>query len=255
MSAWIPMRSDLGDDPAVITIATVCGLPRPHVVGCLHAVWIWFDRHTTDGRAKIKVEHVDELAAVPGFAKAMESAGWLSVTGDTVSIPRFGRHMSRSAKKRAQTARRVARHRERKCNATSVTGASPTAENSRAEKRTEENPDSAGRRPTQSTPRQRFAGGRRKGAEPLGCLAQDVCADAAGAVAKNGRNPPAVRAEIQCLLGDRGCDESFRAVVAKGANTRLVGQLAARFDCEKAKIVNPGGWWREELRRAGVKGI
>lgn len=255
MSAWIAVRIDLADDPAVVAIAASLNLPRQHVVGCLHAVWAWFDAHTASGQAAVKAAFIDELAGVPGFAKAMESAGWLSVTGDTVNIPRFGRHMSKSAKKRAQTARRVARHRQRKCNAGSVTAALPTAENSRAEKRTVEKPDSAGGRPAASTPKERFAGRRQKGPVALGCLVGDVCADAAGAVAKTGPNPSSVVTEIQCTLGDCGCDASFRGVVARCADIRIVRQLAARFDREKAKIANPGGWWRTELRRAGVKGI
>ena len=48
---WIPMRVDLADDPAVISIATATGLDELAVVGRLHRLWSWANRHLTTGAA------------------------------------------------------------------------------------------------------------------------------------------------------------------------------------------------------------
>lgn len=130
--AWIPMRTDLEDDPAVIAIAATVGLPEDHVVGKLHRLWSWANEQTRNGNARGVTENwIDNKVRCAGFARAMSAQGWLSVTERGVSFPKFDSWNSQSAKERAVTARRVAKHRSRKSNATTVTRRVPTEENRR----------------------------------------------------------------------------------------------------------------------------
>lgn len=127
---WLKMRHDLPDDPAVIRIAAVFGIEEDTVVGKLHRLWSWVDRHTTDGHADgVSLPWVDRLVRLDGFAVEMVRVGWLEETGSGLAFPRFDRHCSDTAKARALTKNRVERHR----NAASVTDALP-------EKRREEVP-------------------------------------------------------------------------------------------------------------------
>src|SRR5690606_10968131 len=63
------------------------------------------------------------IARMPGFAAAMIEAGWLVSENGILRLPDFDTYMGKSGKKRAQTARRVSRHRNAKCNASDVTDA------------------------------------------------------------------------------------------------------------------------------------
>lgn len=127
---WLKMRHDLADDPAVIRLAAACALDEDAVVGKLHRLWSWADRHTTDGHAEgVGLAWVDRMARHQGFAAEMVRVGWLEETGQGLAFPRFDRHCSDSAKARALTKNRVKKHR----NAASVTDSLP-------EKRREEIP-------------------------------------------------------------------------------------------------------------------
>lgn len=99
------MRLNLGDDPAVIFIATETGLDQDAVVGKLHRFWAWVSEHSTDGlMTNVVQDFVDRLIRTPGFAAAMVKAGWLGTDKKGLIIPKFDRHMSESAKKRAVNA-------------------------------------------------------------------------------------------------------------------------------------------------------
>ena len=110
---WLPMRLDLADDPAVIAIfsKTDC-VDEAHVVGKLHKVWTWFNRHTTDGYARgVTPEWFDRDIGVTGFTQAMIDVGWLEVDEGGVRLPNFEEFNGASAKKRLQSARRMAKKR------------------------------------------------------------------------------------------------------------------------------------------------
>ena len=128
---WIKMRHDLPDDPAVIKLAeeTAC-VDESHVVGVLHKLWSWADRQSRSGHAPgVTVSWLSRYLVVPGFTDCLQEVGWLRVTKSGIQLPRFGRHNSESAKKRALAARRQVTHRSHKRNAGCVT---------REEKRREE---------------------------------------------------------------------------------------------------------------------
>lgn len=136
MQDWIKMRIRLSDDLAVISIAAALKIDSDLVVGKLHKIWGWANENcNANGNApSVTDAWIDRYVNMPGFARAMERAGWLTITDDGVVFPRFARHNSQSAKHRAVTANRVAHHRET-CNASSVTDALRTAS---PEKRREE---------------------------------------------------------------------------------------------------------------------
>jgi hypothetical protein len=109
---WIKMRTDLGSDPAVIRIRRATGVDADAVVGKLHRLWSWSDAHTADGYAAgLDADWVDELAGCPGFAAAMEEAGWLEVDANGVRFVNFERHNGQTAKVRALRKTRMERLR------------------------------------------------------------------------------------------------------------------------------------------------
>lgn len=134
--AWIPMRTDLEDDPAVIAIAEGLNLETDHVVGKLHRLWSWANQQLRDGNASGVTESwVDRYVGMVGFAHMMAQQGWLVVHERGIHFPNFDAWNSQSAKERAVTARRVAVHRLKKCNAPTVTKTVPTEQNNTEEKK------------------------------------------------------------------------------------------------------------------------
>lgn len=144
---WIPMRTDLLEDPAVIQIAAALGLDEYAVAGRLLRLWSWANHHTTDGYAAgVTPDWIDRYISTPKFASAMLDAGWLRLRSGAVEFPNFERWNSSGAKKRVMTSRRMRRFRGDRgdargdasgsapSDAPSVTSASP-------EKRREEKKD------------------------------------------------------------------------------------------------------------------
>jgi len=129
---WMKIELDLPDKPEVHYIAGALNLDSDAVVGKLIRVWQWFDKHTTDGNAfGVTFALADRISGVTGFGEAMGLAGWLEQKDMTLTMPRFERHTSESAKKRALTAKRAAKHREKSnanSNAGSVINALPREE-------------------------------------------------------------------------------------------------------------------------------
>jgi hypothetical protein len=121
--SWIKVRTDLHEDPAVLSMAATLDIPEVHIVGCLVRFWSWADQQTVDGNASgVTGSWLDRFVGVPGFTAALSKAGWLVSDEAGLHIPKFDRHMSQSAKTRALTSTRVSRHR---CNASSVTQTLP----------------------------------------------------------------------------------------------------------------------------------
>lgn len=111
---WIAIRCDLATEPEVIAIADATGLDEFAVVGRLHRLWSWANRHTTDGNARsVTFSWIDRYLQHDGFAQAMESAGWLEMSTSGVTIPHFDRFNSQSGKQRLLTAKRVSEHKRK----------------------------------------------------------------------------------------------------------------------------------------------
>jgi len=117
---WIKMRVDLADDPAVVSMASVLDMPEDEVVGKLHRLWAWADRHTTDGTAPgITSKWVDRYIC-SGFSAAMLAVGWISFPDNGVAFPNFDRHNGESAKRRGEAA--IRQRLSRKSRDMGVTG-------------------------------------------------------------------------------------------------------------------------------------
>lgn len=139
--SWIKMRSDLDTDPAVIQLAEHYGWKEHVIVGLLHKLWVWADRQTTDGVIPgVSANFINRYLDVSDFAQQLEKVGWLEIQGEgaiagadaqnagakcasagaktraksAIVFPNYDTHMSKSAKNRAKTARRVKRHRDSK---------------------------------------------------------------------------------------------------------------------------------------------
>jgi hypothetical protein len=126
---WMKIELELPDKPEVHAIAGMLNLDSDSVVGKLIRVWQWFDKHTTDGNAYgVTLSLPDRITSVTGFGEAMMLVGWLEQNDKTLTMPKFDRHTSASAKTRALTNKRVEKSR----NAVTVTKALP-------EKRREDN--------------------------------------------------------------------------------------------------------------------
>lgn len=102
---WIKMRQDLRDDPAVIGISSALNLDEDMVVGKLHRLWSWADKHSSDGTApSITPRWVDKYVSQPGFADAMVKVDWLEFNDYGVIFPNFNKHNGQSAKIRSDAA-------------------------------------------------------------------------------------------------------------------------------------------------------
>ena len=119
---WIKVEENMPDKPEVYIMAARLGIDPDSVSGKLLRIWAWASRNcNADGVTSVTVKpHLDRVTAVTGFTDAMVEAGWLVVDGVSLRFPNFDRHCSQTAKDRANTNRRVSRHRTNR-NGSSVT--------------------------------------------------------------------------------------------------------------------------------------
>lgn len=138
---WIKFENSLPEKPETLAITAAMGWTDPDLtVGKLMRLFRWFDQQTTDGNAaRVTPALLDHVLGVTGLTHAVESVGWLTVTDGGISLSKFDRHNGESAKQRAQTAKRVAKHKGNAKangigNAPGVTSALPKEEKRREEK-------------------------------------------------------------------------------------------------------------------------
>ncbi len=104
---WIKMRTNLWTDPRVVRVSNTLKTGRTQIIGGLFRLWSLGDEHSEDGVLQgYSAKFIDQECGLPGFAKALQSVGWLSISHDSVSIPRFEEHNGQSARRRAQDAQR-----------------------------------------------------------------------------------------------------------------------------------------------------
>lgn len=109
---WMKVELELPDKPEVHYMAGVLNLDPASVVGHLIKVWAWFNKHTEDGNAYGVTRLLcDRITGVTNFGEAMVLAGWLEEHDKTLHMPKFDRHTSESAKKRALSAARQSKFR------------------------------------------------------------------------------------------------------------------------------------------------
>lgn len=108
---WIKFETATPDKPEIWLIAESAGIDPDAVVGKLLRIWIWFDQHTETANApSVSKLTLDRLVGVSGFCNRVISAGWMHEKNGQISLPNFDRHNGKTAKNRALTAKRVAKH-------------------------------------------------------------------------------------------------------------------------------------------------
>jgi len=108
---WIKFETSTPDKPEVWQIAESANIDPDAVVGKLLRIWIWFDQHTETANApSVSKLTLDRLVGVSGFCNFVISAGWMHEKNGEISLPHFDRHNGKTAKNRALTAKRVAKH-------------------------------------------------------------------------------------------------------------------------------------------------
>lgn len=116
------MRTNLDTDPKVVEMATLLNVDEFQVIGMLWRVWCWADQHSLDGNAiRVTCVTLDRFTRCKGFSDALRKVGWLDGRDNAITFPRFAEHNGQTAKKRAETNKRVSKHR----NAIGVTKALP----------------------------------------------------------------------------------------------------------------------------------
>lgn len=123
MTPWIKVEHTTPDKPEVVAMAAALGIDQDAVFGKLVRLWIWADANSVNGNALTVTEAwIDRHTHQPGLARAMRACGWLMGEDGNLTFPDFDRHNGSSAKERASTNRRVAKHRG---NASTVTNVTP----------------------------------------------------------------------------------------------------------------------------------
>jgi hypothetical protein len=103
---WIPIDCNLGTKPEVLEVAAVTHEPIEVVVGRMVRLWSWAWHVTADGIIRVPRSM---LATVAGgdetFWSAVERAGWLASTDDSITIPGWEERFGNAAKRRLLDAR------------------------------------------------------------------------------------------------------------------------------------------------------
>ncbi|MCB1745513.1 MAG: hypothetical protein KDK91_34425, partial [Gammaproteobacteria bacterium] len=76
--------------------------------------WSYADRYAVDDMIPMGPELVDAIVGLDGFCEAMTSVGWAEVVDGGVRVPDYQVHNGDTAKRRADGARRVQKHRSNK---------------------------------------------------------------------------------------------------------------------------------------------
>ncbi len=121
---WIPFDHDLPDKAEVLAIMEKTGTSLADTLLRLCRMWIWFDRHTLDGKCNAfgVTGLLQKCGGDKQFWGAVAAVGWLLITEDGLEVPKFAERFGSSARRRLLTAKRVAIHRGKKvCNAKCVT--------------------------------------------------------------------------------------------------------------------------------------
>ena len=109
---WLKFDKSTPDKPEVWAMAEILGIDPDAVIGKLLRVWSWFDEQSEEGNApSVSKMLLDRKVGVTGFCDAMIKCGWMDSIDTGVSLPNFDRHNGKTAKNRALTAKRVAKHK------------------------------------------------------------------------------------------------------------------------------------------------
>lgn len=124
MSGWIKIEKSIETDPRVIRMAkhvaalfgNAPALPAVTLVcGALTRLWMYADSHIRDDNTlDLGASELDEWLGIPGFCGAIPDDWLREIDEHTVELPGFQEHNGVEARKKAQTQKRVERHRTAK---------------------------------------------------------------------------------------------------------------------------------------------
>lgn len=120
---WIKMRTNLWSDPRVSLMCDLTNNTEATVIGGLYWLWAAADEHTEDGfMPGLSAPAIDRKTRIKGFGQALCKAGWIQISDEGITIERFDEHNGASAKSRAGTAKRVAKHSAKSKNTENTNG-------------------------------------------------------------------------------------------------------------------------------------
>lgn len=120
---WIKMRLSLRTDPRVSVLAAKLGKTKAEIIGGLCLLWMIADEHG-DFLPGMDAVTLSFEIGVTGLVEALPES-WVKVTPEGVYFPNYSAHNGSTAKHRALSQTRMAKHRERKRYDASVTTAQP----------------------------------------------------------------------------------------------------------------------------------
>lgn len=134
---WIKMRGNLWDDPRVARLVDLTDTSEAAVIGALYWLWATADQHTETGvMLGLSLRQIDRKTGIKGIGDALVAVGWVADHTEGIRIVNFEDHNGSSAKKRAQTAKRVAAHKTANAQVTpeTETGNAPSVTETLAER-------------------------------------------------------------------------------------------------------------------------
>lgn len=111
---WIKIEHATASKPEVWRIADTLGIDRDAALGMLVRFWCWCDQNLSEKCPEVfgHLSMIDSLLGRTGAGQALVDAGWLRIDGKSMSIPGYDGHLSKSAKNRAEDAKRKRQTRQ-----------------------------------------------------------------------------------------------------------------------------------------------
>jgi hypothetical protein len=123
MAGWIKIRKNLFDEPEVWALSNKLNEERKLVFADLILFWCWCDEHlSTQECFKMKQNqddphipkfvNLDKIVGKKGFSQALCEVGWLVDEGDWWVVPKYDKHLSKTAKDRSLESKRISEKRK-----------------------------------------------------------------------------------------------------------------------------------------------
>lgn len=116
---WIPIRLDLHEDPVVLAIADEMGVSEHEIVGYLVKFWAWVSRNCHAASVtNVTAMSLERVLHMPNFLRFLEKYNWVQFAllddgTPVMTVEKYDRWLSRSAKSRMQAALRKKTERGR----------------------------------------------------------------------------------------------------------------------------------------------
>lgn len=109
---WIKVEKCTARKPEVLRLAELLSIHPDHAFGLCVRFWFWCDDQLDSCHAQnVTNVTLDYTVGHTGFATALVEVGWLRARNGSLEVPNFDRHLSDSAKKRADSLRRKQKQR------------------------------------------------------------------------------------------------------------------------------------------------